>query len=116
MDRQAAIRPIALGRKNWLFCWTEVGTRYVDVIHSLIATCRLHGIAPYTYLVDVLQRIDTHPADRVQELTPRLWKEHFAANAVRSDLDSARVTPLADRLRSRGAADGTKLIGGDFTS
>jgi transposase len=81
------IRPIALGRKNWLFCWTEIGARYVGVIQSLISTCRLQGISPYTYLVDVLQRIDTHPAGRVHELTPRLWKECFAANPLRSDLD-----------------------------
>ena len=81
------IRPIALGRKNWLFCWTEVGARYVGVIHSLIATCRLQGVAPYTYLVDVLQRIETHPANRVCELTPRLWKDLFAARPLRSDLD-----------------------------
>jgi transposase len=84
------IRPIALGRRNWLFCWTEIGARYVGVIQSLIATCRLQGISPYTYLVDVLQRIDAHPATRAHELTPRLWKELFAANPLRSDLDRRR--------------------------
>jgi hypothetical protein len=52
----------------------------------LIVTCRLHGIDPYTYLVDVLQRVAIHPASRVAELTPRLWKEHFAAHPLRSDL------------------------------
>ncbi len=81
------IRPIALGRKNWLFCWTEVGARHVGIIQSLLATCRLHGIDPYVYLVDVLQRIDTHPALDVQLLTPRLWKQHFADQPLRSDLD-----------------------------
>jgi hypothetical protein len=52
----------------------------------LIVTCRLHGVNPYTYLVDVLQRVALHPATRVAELTPRLWKQHFAANPMRSDL------------------------------
>ena len=52
-------------------------------------TCRLHGIDPYTYLVDVLQRVGQHPASRVEELTPRLWKERFAANPLRSLLHSA---------------------------
>jgi hypothetical protein len=52
----------------------------------LIVTCRLHGIDPYTYLVDVLQRISAHPASRVAELTPRQWKQHFAANPLRSDI------------------------------
>jgi transposase len=84
------IRPIALGRKNWLFCWTEVGARHVGIIQSLLASCRLQGVDPYVYLVDVLQRVDTHPAFEVQLLTPRLWKQHFAANPLRSALDPLR--------------------------
>jgi transposase len=84
------IRAIALGRRNWLFCWTEVGARYVGIVQSLIASCRLQGIDPYVYFVDVLQRIDTHPAFEVRLLTPRLWKQHFAANPLRSDLDQPR--------------------------
>ena len=84
------IRAIALGRKNWLFCWTEVGARYVGIVQSLIASCRLQGVDPYVYLVDVLQRIDTHPAFEVHRLTPRLWKQHFAANPLRSDIDRVR--------------------------
>ncbi len=81
------IRPIALGRKNWLFCWTEVGARYVGIIYSVVASCRLQGVDPYVYLLDVLQRIDTHPALDVHLLTPRLWKQHFTDNPLRSDLD-----------------------------
>src|SRR4029434_8310125 len=50
------IRAIALGRRNWLFCWTEVGACYVGIVQSLIASCRLQGVDPYGYLVDVLQR------------------------------------------------------------
>jgi hypothetical protein len=56
------IRPVALGRKNWLFCWTEVGARQVGIIYRVLASCRLQGVDPYVYVVDVLQRIDTHPA------------------------------------------------------
>jgi len=81
------IRPSALGRKNWLFCWTEVGARHVGIIQSVLASCRLQGVDPYVYLVDVLQRVDTHPALEVHLLTPRLWKPHFAAHPLRSDLD-----------------------------
>ena len=40
----------------------------------------------YDYLVDVLQRIDRHPAKDIELLIPRLWKQHFAANPLRSDL------------------------------
>ncbi len=81
------IRPIALGRKNWLFCWTEVGAECVGIVQSLLATCRLQGIDPYTYLVDVLQRVDDHPVADVATLTPRLWKKHFAGDPLRSDID-----------------------------
>jgi transposase len=84
---ERALRVIPLGRRNWLFCWTELGAKHVGIVQSLIVTCRLHAIDPYTYLVDVLQRVGEHPASRVAELTPRLWKQHFAANPLRSDIE-----------------------------
>lgn len=83
---ERALRAIPMGRKAWMFCWTEVGAQHVGILQSLIVTCRLHGVDPYTYLVDVLQRVGQHPAARVAELTPRLWKQHFAADPLRSDL------------------------------
>ena len=76
--------------RNWLFCWTELGAKHVGIVQSLIATCRLHDINPYDYLVDVLQRVGQHPASRVQELTPRMWKPLFSANPLRSDLHGLR--------------------------
>lgn len=88
LERQ--IRPIAVGRRNWLFCWTEVGAQCVGIFQSLLGTCRLQGVDPYTYLVDVLQRVETHPASEVALLTPRLWKENFAADPLRSDLDAVK--------------------------
>ena len=83
---ERALRVIPMGRKNWMFSWTELGARHVGIMQSLIVTCRLHQIDPYDYLVDVLQRVAQHPASRVHELTPRLWKQHFAANPLRSAL------------------------------
>ena len=67
------IRPLPLGRKNWLFCWTEVGAHAVAIIQTLIACCKLHGVNPFDYFVDILQRVDSHPANRVNDLTPRQW-------------------------------------------
>jgi transposase len=84
------LRPIPMGRKNWLFCWTELGARYVGIIQSLIQSCRLQGIDPYTYLVDVLQRIDTHPARDTYLLIPRLWKENLAEDPLKAPLDLLR--------------------------
>jgi len=87
---ERALRVIPMGRRNFLFCWTELGAQHVGIVQSLIVTCRLHGIDPYTYLVDVLQRVGEHPASKVAELTPRLWKTLFAANPMRSELHTLR--------------------------
>ena len=73
-----------MGRKSWLFCWTEVGAEKVGIIQSLISTCVLHGIDPYTYLVDVLQRVATHPQSEVADLTPRRWKVRFGDQPIPS--------------------------------
>jgi transposase len=87
---ERALRVIPMGRKAWLFNWTEVGAQQVGVIQSLLTTCRLHDINPYTYLVDVLQRIALHPARDTEQLIPRCWKTRFADQPLGSDLDHAR--------------------------
>ena len=83
---ERALRVIPMGRKNWLFSWTELGAEHVGIIQSLISTCKLHNVDPYVYLTDVLQRVAIHPNKDIAQLTPRLWKEHFAADPMRSDL------------------------------
>jgi transposase len=83
---ERALRVIPMGRRNWLFTWTELGAKHVGIVQSLLTTCRLYEISPYDYLVDVLQRVGVHPAARVAELTPRQWKLRFAANPLRSAL------------------------------
>ncbi len=64
----------------------ELGAKHVGIVQSLLVTWRLHGIDPHIYLLEVLQRVGDHPASRVAELSPRLWKQHFAANPLRSVL------------------------------
>ncbi len=89
---ERALRVIPMGRRNWLFCWTELGAHQVGIMQSLLVTCKLHGIDPYDYLVDVLQRISEHPASQVHELTPRRWKQSFADKPLRSDLHQGNRT------------------------
>ena len=84
---ERALRVIPMGRKNYLFCWSELGAEHMGILQSLVVTCRLHNINPYTYLVDVLQRIALHPASEVEDLTPRVWKTKFGDNFLTSDLD-----------------------------
>lgn len=71
------IKLVALGRKNWLFSGSDGGARRAALLYSLIASCKLCGIDPFVYLRDVLERINTHPASRIDELTPPQWKELF---------------------------------------
>ena len=54
----------------------------------LIVSCRLHDIDSYTYLVDVLQRVDCHPASQFEQLVPKLWKQRLSDSPLRSELHS----------------------------
>ena len=69
-----AIRPVALGRRNWLFAGSESGGQRAAILFSLITTCKRLGIDPNAYLTDVIARIGAHKASRIGELTPRNWK------------------------------------------
>lgn len=65
-----SIRPIALGRKNYLFAGSHEGARRLAVVYSFAATARLHGIEPFAWLKDVLTRIADHPFKNLAELLP----------------------------------------------
>lgn len=70
-----AIRPTALGKKNWLFFGSAEAGQRSAVMYTLIANCRLHGVEPFTYLKDVLTRLPHCTNQNVADLTPRRWKE-----------------------------------------
>jgi transposase len=84
---ERTLRVIPMGRRNWNFCWTELGAHNVGVIQTLLTTCKLHGVDPYVYLVDVLQRVNQHPASQVGDLIPRVWKEKFGDKPLKSAID-----------------------------
>jgi transposase len=65
-----ALRRVALGRKNWLFCGSDNGGHTAAILFSFIATCQRHKVEPLAYLRDVLTRIAAHPASRLAELLP----------------------------------------------
>jgi transposase len=77
---ERALRTVAVGRSNWLFTGSPAGGKRAATIYSLIGTCKLLGIEPFAYLRDMLDRLPTHPASRIAELTPRGW---LAARAAR---------------------------------
>jgi transposase len=68
------LRQNVVGRKNWLFARSEGGAQVAATAYTLIQSCMLQGIDPHTYLVDVLGRLQDHPANRVGELTPLNWR------------------------------------------
>ena len=77
---ERAIKPLVLGRKNWLFCGSEAAAHRAAVLLSLVQTCKHLELDPFQYLRDVIDRVSTHPMSRLAELTPREWKRlHPAA-------------------------------------
>jgi hypothetical protein len=71
---ERALRGVALGRKNYLFVWhNEAGANLAGLM-SLLTTCEANGINPEEYLANVLLRVRTHPASRLDELLPHLWR------------------------------------------
>jgi transposase len=71
---ERAMKPVALGRKNWLFAGSDEGGRTAATLMSLCMTCKDLGIDPFAYLRDVLDRVSTHPNSRIAELLPDRWK------------------------------------------
>lgn len=68
------IRPIAIGRNNWLFAGSLRAGRRAAAVMSLVHSARLNGHDTYAYLKDVLERLPTQPAGRVEELLPHRWQ------------------------------------------
>jgi len=71
---ERAIRPIAVGRKNWMFAGSDEGAKRSALVMSLVGTCKMLGIDPGEYLADVLLRVKIRPeGDLCRDLTPYQW-------------------------------------------
>ncbi len=70
-----AIRPVAIGRKNYLFAGSHEAAQRAAMVYSLFATCRLHNINPYCWLKDVLERMHLYTTSNIAELLPQNWKK-----------------------------------------
>lgn len=70
---ERAMRPLGIGRKNWLFAGSDKGGERIANVLTIIETAKLHGHNPEAYLTDVLTRIQSHSKDRRQELLPWQW-------------------------------------------
>jgi hypothetical protein len=67
---ERSIRPLALGRKNYLFAGSDIGGERAAAAYTLIETAKLNGLDPEAYLRDILGRIADHPINRIAELLP----------------------------------------------
>ena len=63
-------RPVALGRKNYLFAGSHEAAQRSAMLYSLLGTCKMHGVEPYTWLRNTLEKIASHPINRINELLP----------------------------------------------
>lgn len=68
------IRPIALGRKNYLFAGSHEAAQNAAMIYSFFATCALNDVNPEMWLADILERINDHKMNKLEDLLPQNWK------------------------------------------
>ena len=71
------IRPIALGRNNWLFAGSLRAGKRAAAVMSLVHSAKLNGNEPFAYMRDVLERLPTMPASRIGELLPHRWSTRY---------------------------------------
>jgi transposase len=76
------LRGVAVGRKNWLFAGSMKGLHRAALLYSLVQSCKLAGVEPWSYLKDILDRLPTHPHKRIGELLPKAWAVARAATAT----------------------------------
>jgi len=69
-----SIRPVAIGRKNYLFAGSHEAAERSAMLYSFLGTCKLNSINPFIWLQDVLRRISNHPINKIEELLPQNWK------------------------------------------
>jgi transposase len=81
---ERALRGFALGRKSWLFAGSDRGADRAAIMATLIVTAKLNNVDPQAWLADVLARIATHPAHRLDELSPWNWTPRASATPAQA--------------------------------
>lgn len=70
---ERALKPIGIGRKNWLFAGSDTGAETLARAMTIIETAKMNGLNPQAYLADVIERINEHKINRINELLPWNW-------------------------------------------
>jgi hypothetical protein len=77
-----AIRPTALGKKNWLFIGEAVAGERSAILYTIVESCRRRGLDPYAYLRHVLTRLPSSTNWQIADLTPEAWTRHSLQQAA----------------------------------
>jgi hypothetical protein len=98
---ERTLKLIGIGRKNWLFLGNDQAGQTAAIIYSFTGTCKHLGIDAFTYLHDVLTRLPTHPAERLEELLPHHW---HSARQLAAAAPNAPVALTESAMPSEPAA------------
>jgi transposase len=79
---ERALRGVAVGRKNWTFAGSDAGGHRAAAIYTLIETSKMNDVDPQAWLADVLARLPDHPANKVADLLPWIWKANQQSKAA----------------------------------
>src|SRR5205085_190747 len=90
---ERALRAVAIGRKNYLFFGSDVGGETAAVLYTFTQTCQALGVEPWRYLRDVLERLPSHPPERLGEFLPDQWARARRGAAEASSRESNEVVP-----------------------
>ena len=91
---ERTLRMVVIGRKNYMFAGSEAGAHRAAIIYSLVASCKMNEIDPFRYFRDVLTRVSTHPADKIDELLPNEWKKLNAETSA-DVVDTTKIVGVA---------------------
>ena len=89
---ERALRPVVIGRKNYLFAGSDAGGERAAIIYSLVETAKRHGVDPFVYFRDVLMRVSTEPARNIRRLFPQNWTS--AAQTDDNGAENPRSKPV----------------------
>jgi transposase len=86
---ERAVRPVTLGRKNYLFMGSEAGGKSAAIAYTLIETCKLNRVNPEAWLAWVLERIQDYPVNRIGELMP--WEYQAIVEEQKAESEAKNV-------------------------
>jgi transposase len=74
MANNESIRPVAVGRKNYLFAGSHEAAQRSAMLYSLVGTCKLQDINPFSWLKNMLEIIPSYPVNKITQLLPHYWR------------------------------------------